>query len=219
MKVQEEKVTAVVTAIQGGRSEQWSELYQLLKKHKQTTVNLLKRGKLNCHSLHDIDAFYDDMLMQAVTEFDSGLTANFVQFFWSRLRLRATNFYQTAITKQAIAERQSGEFDRVAEDVYSKRERETGNICWEMQVMDMVDATHYLQAFEQYSKKGNRQKINAHLILTAANTMGMQDKDRQAEFLKVLPEGTTWASARKKLQRAREDFAVFYKNFDKKCHS
>lgn len=203
-------ITPLVKEIQAGNTDKWTDLFNELKRHRASRVRKFKEDLKGFATLADVEARYDDLLMDAVNRFDSDLIDNFVRYFNGVLK---TSMYQ--LSRDANAKKRVLNYT----SVYGDEPVSSANSDSNMTIFDNIEnpinqyevvetgiSLHSI--LSEYSEQSEKTKLNADLIVAAALTEEGTE-ERKAMMLKLLPEGTSWATARQKLSRARADLKGF----------
>lgn len=210
-KLQEAAATEMVKEIQGGNEGLWTELFINLTEHRKASINNLHSTSLKGIDRHEIEAFYDDTLMETVRTFDADKADNYVKYLWQILKLRVGTLLKGNNGKQVTFEGSAKRFESDSTANHSEHEliADTAVAQDFTQLEDAEYLTGLLEGYVQDAKA--KQLVNCQLIVAHMQGHDLLDGDRRDLVLSVLPEGTTWDTARRRLNRARQDFAEYLK--------
>lgn len=223
------EINRTVQQIQAGELHQWNSLYAALSTHKKKMVNSYCRKFSATLTTADIEAAYDDCLMIAVEKFDSEASDCFEAFL-------STLFIKRIYKLQEYATRKKRgwtvEADSSADESQTRKrclveslnaitqssdgqQLELGAAIPDMETVHLinerVDAEMTVELLQSYATNKKRHE-QAKLIAVEMNCFDLAQAERRNLLMSVVSEGTSEASMRKKLQRAKADFKLFLAN-------
>lgn len=215
MKINQQVITDVVEEINRGNEGAWVNLFAELSEHKERVVYAYSRRLQSFLSKEDVIALYEDKLISTVNYYSENGTGNFFPLFVHNLSIakklvtrnnfrdvRVANWKEVVCGDAVKGDMPSGEsyFDSLADD--------HGGCA-----VENFEAEDYLGSLlREFSNGDKKKEEKAALLKVCMENADKNTAENKEALLAVLPEGTTWATARKKLQRAREEFKEYFEN-------
>lgn len=217
--INEDRINSIVKSITESSGDAfhtdnlWSDLFHELDGHKKYTCRKLVSTCSSTLDRWSSEALYEDAVMGAVLVFTEKTSINFMAVLQVKIKdrlflHRRSNFADKRVANWNDTVEIDGYFsegDGKEYTVQTVDDKATDLLS------DVEETISFKSLLEDY-KAVLSERLNEQLLIleVLVNNSEYSVSENKENILSVLPEGTTWVAARKKLERARKSFREFY---------